>query len=136
MRVKRMPQVQFQEVMKREWVPVQLTGAAIPEFLHGLPNELLHSVYASGIHYSGLANANTLIPSGVLIGGIDVYRNAPDDPADLNKDWYRVIVMPEDDSMFLVTGPHKDQEHWLDEIPERLKGVEILGVPMPVNIKE
>ena len=33
MRVKRMPQTQFLEVMKREWVPVQLMGNAITSFL-------------------------------------------------------------------------------------------------------
>ena len=28
-----------------------------------------------------------------------------------------------------IDGPYKDNEHWIDEIPERLEGAEILAVP-------
>jgi hypothetical protein len=64
-----------------------------------------------------------------LIGGIDVYRNSPDDPVALNKDWYAVVTIADTDSMLLVRGPVHDSEHWLNEIPERLKGASIVSVP-------
>jgi hypothetical protein len=129
MRIKKMPEEQFIEVLKRNWTPVQLTGEAMPSWLQNIPKDILHSVYASGgggipSNYSGGA-----IPSGVLIGGIDVYRNAPDDPVDLNKDWYPVFSIAEANDIFLVTGPIRDAEHWLNEIPSRLDDVEILAVP-------
>jgi len=93
----------------------------------------LHSIFASGTIYSASAFSSLSIPSANLIGGIDVYRKSPDDPVDLNKDWYAVISVPNDDSMFLVVGPYKDSEHWLNEIPGRLQGAEILGVPSPLK---
>ncbi len=129
MRIKKMPEEQFIEVLKRNWTPVQLTGETIPMWLRNIPNDILHSVYASGgggisSNYSGGA-----IPSGVLIGGIDVYRNAPDDPVALNKDWYPVFSVTDTDTVFLIAGPIRDAEHWLNEIPSRLDNVEILAVP-------
>ena len=126
MQVKRMPYQQFIEVMKREWTPVRLVGDAIPEWLRGIPCDIMHSVYASGTLLSDVPYSGTPVPSGLLIGGIDVYRNAPDDPVDLNKDWYPVITLPETDSMLLLAGPIKDAEHWLDEVPDQLEGVEVL----------
>lgn len=133
MKVKRMPLQQFTAVMEREWMPVQLMGAAIPEFLHQIPENRLHSVYGSATTLPSTAYSEPKIPSALLLGGIDVYRYAPDDPVELNKDWYAVVTMPNSESMLLVMGPFKDEEHWLDEIPERLKGAEILGVPAKSN---
>jgi hypothetical protein len=129
MRIKRMPEEQFIDVLKRNWLPVQLIEDAIPTWLRNIPKDTLHSVYASGgggipTNYSGGA-----IPSGVLIGGIDVYRNAPDDPVELNKDWYPVFSATDTDAIFLVAGPIRDVEHWLNEIPSQLNNAEILAVP-------
>jgi hypothetical protein len=58
-----------------------------------------------------------------------VYRLAPDDPVELNKDWYAVLIDPDDDTMLLIDGPIRDEEHWIDELPQRLKGIEVLAVP-------
>jgi len=129
MRLKRMPKGQFLEVMKLEWAPVQLSGRNIPDFLQGIPENTLHSVYASGTHLPGFAYSDESIPSGSLIGGIEVYRNAPSDPVELNKDWYAVVTSPNADSMLLVVGPNKDAEHWLNEIPKRLTGAAVWAVP-------
>ncbi len=124
-----MPVAQFNEVMKREWVPVQLLGHAIPDWLRGIPTETLHSVYASGSFITASEYGDKMIPSGSLIGGYDVYRNAPDDPVNLNKDWYFVIAQPGSELLILVKKKPPQEEHWVDEIPNHLKGVEILGVP-------
>ena len=70
-----------------------------------------------------------LVSSGELIGGIDVYRRDPDDPVELNKDWYAVLRDPGTDAMFLVSGPFRDEEHWLDELSARVRDAEILALP-------
>ena len=129
MRIKRMPLEQFTDVMKREWTPVQLAGMVIPTWLQNMPGSVLHSVYASGAPFAGTVYVGPGVPSADLVGGIDVYRNAPDDPVELNKDWYAVVTVAGTSSMLLVTGPFKDAEHWLNAIPERLVGAEVLGVP-------
>lgn len=133
MRVKKMPLEQFEDVMGREWRPVELRGDSIPDWAQGLPESIRHSIMASGTKLSGSSYSSETIPSGEIIGGIDVYRNAPDDPVDLNKDWYAVVVIPGDDSLLLVDGPFKDAEHWLDELPQRLKGIEVWGIPKKQN---
>jgi hypothetical protein len=129
MRVKPMPLGQFDEVMKREWRPVQLAGTAVPTWLQNIPGTVLHSVYGSGAPFLGTVYVGPGVPSAELVGGIDVYRYAPDDPVELNKDWYAVVRVPGTASMLLATSPFKDAEHWLNAIPERLTGAEVLGVP-------
>jgi len=71
--------------------------------------------------------ASTSIPSAAQIGGIDVYRGSTDDPVALNKDWYAVLRNA-DAGAFLVEGPIRDREHWLDDLPERLRGIEVIGL--------
>jgi hypothetical protein len=128
-RVKLMPVEEFLRVMQREWAPVHLVAGLIPAFLQRIPDAKLHAIVASGTRLPGLAYSDDLIPSGELIGGIDVYRNAPDDPVPLNKDWYAVIRAPDSDAMFLVPGPFRDDEHWLDELPIRVQDAEVLALP-------
>lgn len=124
-----MPVDQFEAVLQRNWRPVSLAGEAMPAYLRGIPEELLHSVMASGGMNSGQSYHGRAIPSGELLGGIDVYRHAPDDPVELNKDWYALVIDPHDHTMVLIDGPLKDDEHWLNELPARLQGAEVLGVP-------
>ena len=129
-RNKKMPLTQYEHVLDRKWTPVQLLGKSRIEWMKNIPSHLVDSVYASGsctstMNYTG----DYPLPSGDIIGGMDVYRTAKDDPVELNKDWYAVIVDKENDNMLLVCGPIKDDEHWIDEIPERLKGATIYDVP-------
>lgn len=130
MKLKKMPFAEFEQIRLREWRPVKLEGAAIPPLFAGIPPQLLHSVYASGT-FSGAIQygAGATVSGGDLVGGIDVYRKAPDDPVLLNKDWYAVVK--KDDSHLIIDGPHKDLEHWLNAVPQRLVGAEVLAVPAP-----
>lgn len=131
MKLKKMPLEEFARVRHRDWLPVQLVAHAIPSWLQSVPDEILDCVHASGtLNVShNAAYSSALIPSGDLIGGIDVYRRAPDDPVKLNKDWYAVVTCENAPTMLFVDGPFKDGEHWLDEIPSRLQRVEVLGLP-------
>lgn len=128
-RLKKMPEAEFEEVMKREWQFVQLADGSTPSWLQGLPAEKRAKVMASGTQMPGVSYSSETVPSGQLIGGFDVYRNAPDDPVDYNKDWYAVVKGPETDTMLLIDGPFKDDEHWINDIPERFKGAEVFAVP-------
>jgi len=97
-----MPDKEFVEVMKREWGFTELAEGSIPTWLQGIPPEKLARVMASGTQMPGVPYSTDTVPSGQLIGGIDVYRNAPDDPVDYNKDWYAVIKYPGSDGMLLI----------------------------------
>lgn len=129
MRIKKMPKAEFLKVMERKWIPVKLLEDARPTWMANIPDDVMNCVYASGIDLLTGMPSEYPLPSGELIGGIDVYRNAPDDPVELNKDWYAVIHAVESEEMLLVAGPYEDHEHWINDIPERLKGAEVLGVP-------
>ena len=133
MKLKQMPSYEFEEVLSREGNPVRLVGGAIPRWAQNIPHEILAYVFASGTQTVPPTTAyrSPRIPSGELIGGIDVYRMAPDDPVEFNKDWYAVLRCNGDSSVLSVDGPFKDEEHWLDDVPERLQGLEVLGVPKP-----
>lgn len=121
MRPKAMPRIEFSDVQDRDWTPVELVGDAVPRFLSGIPRNVAHRFLASGHH-----DCST---EGTLVGGIDVYRHAPDDPVALNKDWY--AVRASGDARLRVEGPFKDAEHWLDEVPERYRHIEVLGSKAP-----
>jgi hypothetical protein len=128
-RIKKMPREEFYTVMEQNWRPVKLEGNAIPLLFQGIPENLLYSIYASGSSLTGYNYSDEIIPSGELIGGIDIYRNSPDDPVTLNKDWYAIIQINDTDSKFLIRGPIRDSEHWINEIPERLDNAIIVAVP-------
>ena len=131
MRIKRMPLEEFEQVLMRDWVPVELAGDAIPKWAQGIPPGSYLCASGTGTINNPLVSVypNELIPSGALIGGIDVYRRSPDDPVEWNKDWYAVVRSGNDPTLLLVDGPKKDAEHWLNELPARVRGIEILGVP-------
>ena len=124
-----MPIHEYEGILQRNWAPVKLMGDAQPTWMRNIPPDVVNSVYASGSQMFAPRPNIAMLPSGDLIGGIDIYRNAPDDPKRLNKDWYAIIANKQHDDMLLVCGPYKDNEHWIDEIPECLKGAEILLVP-------
>lgn len=117
MRFKQMPSGEFREVQDRDWTPVELVGDAVPSFLSGLPRKLAFRFLASGEAINAI--------DGALVGGIDVYRHSPDDPVALNKDWYGVHASG--DGMLRVRGPVRDHEHWLNAVPSRYNGIEVLG---------
>lgn len=119
-RRKTIPTTEFEEVFQRCWEPVVLVGDAVPQFAENIP---ACCIIASGERISDGFDKSG---AGRLVGGIDVYRDAPDDPVALNKDWY-AIISTDDTRTLGIDGPKKDKEHWLDEIPARYAGAEIVG---------
>ena len=122
-----MPRPELAAVMRRNWSSVELEGEAIPQWLEGLPPMLVHSGYASrgpipGPSYSGSDDA-----SANLMASTQVYRLSADEPVALNRDWHSIITFAFSDSMLLVQGPMSNSDHWLDKMPECLRGAEVLG---------
>lgn len=129
MRIKRIARADFAPVMEHHWKPVELGDELLPDFARGIPKQTRFRFLASGDASAVAHYSNERIQSGRLVGGFDVYRNAPDDPVRFNKDWYAVVDPDDGSDHLLVDGPQKDREHWLDEIPRRYDGIQTLGTP-------
>lgn len=128
-RVKLLSPELFVDVMSRAWTPVEVAGDLLPPFARAIPEDIRFRVLASGAPSGGLYSS-PLIPSGELIGGYDVYRLAPDDDVELNRDWYAVVRSDSHPTMLLIDGPHTEaDQHWMNEIPARFEGAEILAAP-------
>lgn len=122
-RPKRIPREELKEVLRRSGRPVELMGDAIPSFLRGIPDATRAAIIASGQTRAPDPRSPESI-AGETVGGIDVYRHSPDDPVLLNRDWYRVRSSTTE---YIADGPLPDGEHWLNTIPSRLNGVEVIG---------
>lgn len=116
----------FNVVFAEDWEPVVLEGEAVPDFARTIPDTIRCCIIASGEYSTARLYSSRLVPSGYLVGGMDIYRHAPDDPVPLNKDWY-AIVSSADPDVLVVDGPYKDNEHWLSEIPSRYQGAKVIG---------
>ena len=124
-RIKKAPEEFYKDALSLDYKPVKLSPDAYPNFLKSMPPERLNSMYMSGPYESEETYCGK-----TLIGGMDVYRNAPDDPVKYKKDWYAIFKDPQDARMLLFKGPIKIfDEHWIDELPHRLKNVQIYYVP-------
>jgi hypothetical protein len=117
-----MNQKEFDELISRyEWEPANII-LNIPEFLCNIPAEKLYGVYVSG------ENRN-YHKKGDIIGGIDVIRKDIKDEArgfPFNKDHY--VIIKSENSNLIIKGPLKDDEHWINDIPARLKNAKIYEV--------
>ena len=129
--VKYMTEKEFGLIQKREWQIVELIDDTLPNWMKSIPmdNRGCH-IYASG---SGIKKVN----QREVVGGIDVFRDARNEsePVDWNKDHYVVLKTSEDDKVLLIVGPLKDNEHWINEIPEHFKNVEILTFNRDAKMK-
>lgn len=124
-RPKEMSFSEFSAVQGYDWSPVKLNDQTKPAWMQNIPNTLINSVYASGSHYSGIPTANPQVASAYIVGGIEVFRNAPDGPSALDKDSYQVIS-GSNLSNLIVLGPSRDPEHWINAIPQRYSGTPTL----------
>lgn len=117
------------KVAERRWVPVVLIGDARPNWMRGIPEDRVGLVLASGTFIDPrIVEANGITYSGV-VGGMDIYRYDEKDVGKgypFNKDHYIVIQHPTKDEVLLLAGPIKDDEHWLNKLPEIDPEIEIL----------
>lgn len=126
-RLKSIPRDDFEVVFAEHWKPVELRGDAMPCFAQSVPESKLCQVLASGEYAaSGEHYPCKRLRDAQLVGGIDVWRHAPDDPVDYNKDWYAVLSSSSTPEILYVDGPRKDAEHWSTKIPDRYLNVKVI----------
>ena len=119
---------EFELVFARAWEPVLLGVDDRPDWMQAIPEEKLYAVIVSGDIEPGTTGFSEADLANVTfeVGGIDVYRHAETiDGVRLNKDWYRVILDPQNPLHLIVTGPHRDSEHWIDDLPTRLRHLDV-----------
>lgn len=127
MRNKMMLKDEFEPICRYEWEPLELVGNSKPNFIRGIPNHVLHLVIASGTRGAGFDYSSEEISHGKRMGGLEVFRYSPDDPVELNKDCYLVFTDPNKVDGYVVVGPNKDSEHWIDRVPFRFRGIKRLS---------
>lgn len=115
----------FKAVFAEDWAPVVLEGEAMPGFARAIPGAKRCCIIASGQDLATQPYSSRLVPSGQLVGGIDIYRHDPRDREPLNKEWYAVVATG-DPNELVVDGPYRDSEHWLPEVPSRYEGAKIV----------
>jgi hypothetical protein len=129
MRIKKVPKEIFDEIASLRWEPVQFTPETMPACLSGIPSNVLCCAYGSISPSQATPYPDCGVPIGDLIGGVDVYRYSPDDPVPLNRDWYALVKPYDDSRCYLLDGPRKPHNHWLEEIPGTLRHARIWAVP-------
>lgn len=121
-RNKKIQKAHMDKVLSHNWEPVKLKKSDIPTIAGNLLDSKVHSIYASGSIDLANPERDGRTTTQGQIGGIDVYRHAEEkDGVKINKDWYRVLNDENSDEEYIVVGPYGGAEHWIDEIPERLK---------------
>ena len=135
MKLKKMSRNQFQKVLDFNWDPVEIDKQGLPEWMNGMPLSIICKVTASGSDFSDQLYHSRTIASGTLVAGMDVWRYAPDDPVKYNKDLYGVVAT-EEESCYLVEDLPKDEEHWSNEIPPRLRDIKTIQLPKNSIIRE
>lgn len=126
-RRKKIRRAEFEAVFLEDWEPVTLQGDAIPSFARRLAGEVACTFIASGQTLASTPYALPGVPGATLVGGIDVWRDSPDDPVAFNKDWYAVLASEADPEVLFVDGPQRDSEHWRNAIPSRYQGIKLIG---------
>lgn len=129
LRVKQMSKQEFANVAERQWVPVVLSGESCPQWMRGIPKDIVGLVLASGIFNDPELIEESGVTYSGLVGGIDIYRYDKKDEArgyPINKDHYVIILDQENDDALLVHGPLRDHEHWISQLPDLPEGIVVI----------
>lgn len=129
LRTKYMVKKEFDEVARREWVPVVLAGEGRPTWMRGIPHEKVELVLASGTYIDPRVIEEYGMTFKGTAGGIDIYRyDQHDEPKgySINKDHYILVLDEENDDALLVYGPYKDNEHWISQLPDLPDGIVVI----------
>lgn len=107
-----------------QWIPAQYMADSYPEWMQNIPKEKIHSVYASASSIPSMSDDGRTI-----VGGMDIFRYAePRDQVLLNKDHVLIVQDGDGKDKFLIDGPYKDHEHWINDIPKRLIGANLIEI--------
>ena len=124
MKRKSMTKAEFDEIMKKDLVPIEVLSADRPNWAKGIPDEKLFAVFASGSADTPATLQN--VPNQV--GGFDIFRNAePIDRVNYNRDHYMVVLDPSNENQLWVLGPYKadpkrpEEKHHTDDLPAHLQ---------------
>lgn len=129
LRVKQMSKQEFANVAERQWVPVVLSGEGCPQWMRGIPKDIVGLVLASGIFNDPELIEESGVTYSGLVGGIDIYRYDKKDEArgyPINKDHYVIILDQDNDDALLVHGPLRDHEHWIYQLPNLPEGIVVI----------
>lgn len=129
LRVKQMSKQEFANVAERQWVPVVLSGEGCPQWMRGIPKDIVGLVLASGIFNDPELIEKSGVTYSGLVGGIDIYRYDKKDEArgyPINKDHYVIILDQDNDDALLVHGPLRDNEHWISRLPNLPDGIVVI----------
>ena len=129
LRVTQMSQQEFANVAERQWVPVVLSGECCPQWMRGIPKDIVGLVLASGIFNDPELIEESGVTYSGLVGGIDIYRYDKKDEArgyPINKDHYVIILDQDNDDALLVHGPLRDHEHWIYQLPNLPEGIVVI----------
>jgi len=130
-RVKRMDKKEFEQIAERQWIPIVLAGEGRPQWMRGIPKEMVGLVLASGIFNDPRVIEERGVTYSGLVGGIDIYRyNKNDDPLGYptNKDHYVIILDQDNDDALLVHGPLRDHDHWISQLPDLPEGIIVIDL--------
>jgi len=124
LRPKSITEAEFRPLKERNWRPVELAYNALPTWMKAIPERQRVHVYGSG---SPLGEYGEQYQETVM-GGLDVFRDSRNhqEGVNWNIDHYVIIRDTVNGGALLMYGPFRDHEHWINEIPKRLKNVEIL----------
>ena len=129
LRTKRMPKNEFDKIADRQWVPVMLAGDGSPYWIKGIPEDKVEYILASGTYIDPRVVELNGVTYGDAVGGIDVYRydeKDVDKGSPINKDHYILVRDPHEDNLLLIYGPLKDNEHWLEQLPDLPNDIEVI----------
>ncbi|WKZ40511.1 MAG: hypothetical protein QY328_00480 [Anaerolineales bacterium] len=129
MKKKRMSKTELAKIAERTWVPTVLVGDGRPNWMLGIPDEKLAMTLASGTFIDPRIVEHDGITYNGVVGGMDIYRHDANDVSKgfpINKDHYIIILDPVNNNALLVNGPLKDNEHWLEKLPDLPEGITII----------
>lgn len=130
MKIKTVSRIEFAKIIEQhKWAPVKLLRKQYPAIFRNIPEKKVAMVAASGDFTEPIGELLHERNISGVIGGIDVIRRDNNDIKigyPFNKDHYVIFKSTPSGDILIMEGPFKDNEHWLSEIPERLKNARVL----------
>ncbi len=124
-----MSKQEFANVAERQWVPVVLAGEGKPQWMRGIPKEIVRLVLASGTFNDPRVIKERGVTYSGFVGGVNIYRyDQNDEPLGypINKDHYVIILDQNSNDALLVHGPFRDHEHWISQLPDLPESIVVI----------